>query len=74
MLRTRARGADEAAAELRAGGTTVLAVPHRRSRPEQVQKLCDGIVAESAASTVQRGRGGAGLAEHTLADWEWVPA
>src|SRR5262249_61325830 len=37
---------EEAAAALRAGGTTVLAVPTDVSKPEQVQALCDRIIAE----------------------------
>ena len=59
---------EEAAAELRAGGTTVLAVPTDVSRPEQVQALCDRTVAEfgrvdvvcnNAGVAVERARVGA---------------
>ena len=67
---------EEAAAELRAGGTTVLAVPTDVSRPEQVQALCDRTVAEFGRVDVLCNNAGvavSGLAwEHTLADWEWV--
>jgi NAD(P)-dependent dehydrogenase (short-subunit alcohol dehydrogenase family) len=67
---------EEAAAELRAGGTTVLAVPTDVSRPEQVQALCDRTLAEFGHVDVvcnNAGVAASGLAwEHTLADWEWV--
>src|SRR5262245_62623402 len=36
---------EEAAAELRAGGATVLAVPTDVTKPEKVQALCDRTVA-----------------------------
>jgi NAD(P)-dependent dehydrogenase (short-subunit alcohol dehydrogenase family) len=67
---------EEAAAELGAGGTTVLAVPTDVSRPEQVQALCDRTLAEFGRVDVvcnNAGVAASGLAwEHTLADWEWV--
>jgi NAD(P)-dependent dehydrogenase (short-subunit alcohol dehydrogenase family) len=67
---------EEAAAELRAGGTTVVAVPTDVSRPEQVQALCDRTLAEFGRVDVvcnNAGVAASGLAwEHTLADWEWV--
>ena len=67
---------EEAAAELRVGGATVLAVPTDVSRPEQVQGLCDRTVAEFGRVDVVCNNAGvavSGLAwEHTLADWEWV--
>jgi NAD(P)-dependent dehydrogenase (short-subunit alcohol dehydrogenase family) len=67
---------EEAAAELRAGGTTVLAVPTDVSSPEQVQALCDRTLAEFGRVDVvcnNAGVAASGLAwEHTLADWEWV--
>jgi NAD(P)-dependent dehydrogenase (short-subunit alcohol dehydrogenase family) len=67
---------EEAAAELRAARTTVLAVPTDVSRPEQVQALCDRTLAEFGRVDVvcnNAGVAASGLAwEHTLADWEWV--
>jgi NAD(P)-dependent dehydrogenase (short-subunit alcohol dehydrogenase family) len=67
---------EEAAAELRAARTTVLAVPTDVSRPEQVQTLCDRTLAEFGRVDVvcnNAGVAASGLAwEHTLADWEWV--
>jgi NAD(P)-dependent dehydrogenase (short-subunit alcohol dehydrogenase family) len=67
---------EEAAAELRAGGTTVLAVSTDVSSPEQVQALCDRTLAEFGRVDVvcnNAGVAASGLAwEHTLADWEWV--
>src|SRR5262249_28553911 len=67
---------EEAAAALRAGGATVLAVATDVSRPEQVQALCDRTVAEFGRVDVVCNNAGvavSGLAwEHTLADWEWV--
>src|SRR5215831_2834017 len=67
---------EEAAAALRAGGTTVLAVPTDVSKPEQVQALCDRTVAEFGRVDVVCNNAGVAVSghawEHTLADWEWV--
>ena len=67
---------EEAAAELRAGGATVLAVPTDVSRAEQVQALCHRTVAEFGRVDVVCNNAGvavSGLAwEQTVADWEWV--
>src|SRR5262245_41565279 len=70
------RALDEAAAALRAGGTTVLAVPTDVSKPEQVQALCDRTIAEFGRVDVVCNNAGVAVSghawEHTLADWEWV--
>ena len=67
---------EEAAAALRAGGATVLAVPTDVSKPEQVQALCDRTVAEFGRVDVVCNNAGVAVSgpawEHTLADWEWV--
>jgi NAD(P)-dependent dehydrogenase (short-subunit alcohol dehydrogenase family) len=70
------RALDEAAAALRAGGTTVLAVPTDVSKPEQVQALCDRTLAEFGRVDVVCNNAGVAVSghawDHTLADWEWV--
>src|SRR5262249_35334291 len=67
---------EEAAAALRAGGATVLAVPTDVSKPEQVQALCNRTVAEFGRVDVVCNNAGVAVSgpawEHTLADWEWV--
>ncbi len=67
---------EEAAAAVRAGGATVLAVPTDVSKPEQVQALCDRTVAEFGRVDVVCNNAGVAVSgpawEHTLADWQWV--
>src|SRR6516225_2184007 len=66
----------EAAAELRADGATVLAVPTDVSRPEQVQALCDRTLAEFGRVDVLCNNAGVAVSgptwEHSLEDWQWV--
>ena len=67
---------EEEAAELRARGATVLAVPTDVTRPEQVQALCDRTVAEFGRVDVVCNNAGVAVSgpawEQTVADWEWV--
>jgi NAD(P)-dependent dehydrogenase (short-subunit alcohol dehydrogenase family) len=67
---------EEAAVELRAGGTMVLAVPTDVSKREQVQALCDRTLAEFGRVDVVCNNAGVAVSgpawEQTVADWEWV--
>ena len=71
-----AKALEEAAAELRAGGATVLAVPTDVSKPEQVQALCDRTLAEFGRVDVVCNNAGVAVSgptwEHSLEDWQWV--
>ena len=67
---------EEAAAGIRAGGTTALPVPTDVSQAEQVQALADRATAEFGRVDVLCNNAGVALSgvtwEHTLADWQWL--
>jgi len=67
---------EEAAAGMRAGGATALAVPTDVSQAEQVQALADRATAEFGRVDVLCNNAGVALSgvtwEHTLADWQWL--